>query len=42
MSGRPRLSCMDGAKVTLGSRGVPVEALQCSKYNKLWRLLVHI
>ena len=40
--GRPRLGCMDGAKVALGNRGMTVEAaLQCAKDRKAWRALVH-
>ena len=41
--GRPRLSWMDGEKVTLGNRGMTVEAaLQCAKDRKEWRALVHM
>ena len=36
--GRPRLGWMDGVKVTLGNRGMKVEA----KDRKEWRALVHI
>ena len=40
--GRPRFGSMDGVKVTLGSRGMIVEAVrQCSKDRK-WRALVHM
>ena len=40
--GRPRLGWMDGVKVTLGSRGMTVEAArQCAKDRKAWRALVH-
>ena len=36
--GRPRLGCMDGVKVALGNREMPVEAgRQCSKDRKEWR-----
>ena len=41
--GRPRLGWMDGAKVTLGNRGMTVEAArQCAKDRKKWRALVHL
>ena len=41
--GRPRLVWMDGVKVTLGNRGMTVEAArQCAKYHKAWRALVHM
>ena len=41
--GRPRLGWMDGVKVTLGNRGMTVEAAtQCSKDRKQWRALVHM
>ena len=41
--GRPRLGWMDGVKVTLGNRGITVEAeRQCVKDRKEWRALVHL
>ena len=41
--GRPRLGWMDGVKVALGNRGMPVEAArQCAKDRKEWRVLVHM
>ena len=41
--GRPRLGWMDGLKVALGNRGMPVEAArQCAKDRKAWRALVHV
>ena len=41
--GRPRLGWMDGVKVTLGNRGMTVEAArQCAKDRKEWRALVHM
>ena len=41
--GRPRLGWMDGVKVALGNRGMPVEAARpCTKYLKEWRALVHM
>ena len=41
--GRPRLSWMDGEKVTLGNRGMTVEAaLQCAKDRKEWRARLHL
>ena len=41
--GRPRLGWMDGVKVTLGNRGMTVEAEhQCAKDPKEWRALVHM
>ena len=34
---------MDGVKVTLGNRGMTVEAAgQCAKVRKEWRALVHV
>ena len=40
---RPRLGWMDGVKVALGNRGMPVEAArQCAKDRKEWRALVHV
>ena len=40
--GRPRLGWMDGVKVTLGNRGMTVEAArQCAKDQNEWRALVH-
>ena len=40
--GRPRLVWMDGKMVTLGNRGMTVEAArQCAKDRKVWRALVH-
>ena len=34
---------MDGVKVALGNRGMPVEAAwQCAKDQKAWRALVHM
>ena len=39
--GRPRLGWMDGVKVTLGYRGMTVEAArQCAKDRKAWRALL--
>ena len=39
---RPRLGWMDGVKVSLGNRGMTVEAAsQCAKDQKEWRALVH-
>ena len=41
--GRPMLGWMDGVKVTLGNRGLTVEAArQCAKDRKGWRALVHM
>ena len=41
--GRPRLGWMDGVKVTLGNRGMTVEAArQCVKDRKESRALVHM
>ena len=41
--GRPRLGWMDGVKVALGNRVMPVEAArQCAKDRKEWRDLVHM
>ena len=41
--GRPRLGWMDGVQVTLGNRGMTVEAArQCAKDRKEWRALVHM
>ena len=41
--GRPRLGWMDGVKVALGNRVMPVEAAQqCAKDRKAWRALVHM
>ena len=41
--GRLRLGCMDGVKVTLGNRGMTVEAArQCEKDRKEWSALVHM
>ena len=41
--GRPRLGWMDGVKVTLGNRGMTVEAArQCAKDRNKWRALVHM
>ena len=41
--GRPKLGWMDGVKVALGNRGMPVEtARQCAKDRKEWRALVHM
>ena len=41
--GRQRLGWMDGVKVTLGNRGMTVEAArQCAKDRKTWRALVHM
>ena len=41
--GRPRLGRMYGVKVTLGNRGMTVEAArQCTKDRKVWRALVHM
>ena len=38
--GRPRFGWMDGVKVTLGNRGMTVEAArQCTKDRKEWRAL---
>ena len=40
---RPRLGWMDGVKVTLGNRGMTVEAArQCTKDRKEWRALLHM
>ena len=40
---RPRLSFMDGVKTSLANRIMTVEAaLQCAKYRKDWRALVHL
>ena len=40
---RPRLGWMDGVKVTLGNRGMTVEAArQYAKDRKKWRALVHM
>ena len=41
--GRPRFGWMDGVQVTLGNRGMRVEAArQCAKDQKEWRALVHM
>ena len=41
--GRPRLGWMSGVKVSLGNRGMTVEAArQCAKDRKEWRALVHM
>ena len=41
--GRPKLGWMDGVKVALGNRGMPVEAeRQCVKDPKEWRALLHM
>ena len=41
--GRPRLGWIDGVKVTLGNRGIAVEAAcQCAKDRKEWRALIHM
>ena len=41
--GRPRLGWMDGVKVSLGNKGMTVEAArQCAKERKVWRALVHM
>ena len=41
--GRPRLGWMDGVKVTMGNRGMTVEAVrQCVKDRKEWRALIHM
>ena len=41
--GRSRLGWMDGVKVSLGNRGMTVEAArQCAKNRKEWRALVHM
>ena len=41
--GRQRLAWMDGVKVSLGNRGMTVEAArQCAKDRKEWRALVHM
>ena len=41
--GRPRLGWMDGVKVTLGNRGMTVEAArQCARDRKEGRALVHM
>ena len=41
--GRPRLDCMDGAKMALGNRGMRlVAARQCMKDRKEWRDLMHM
>ena len=41
--GRLRLGWMDGVKMTLGSRGMTVEASrQCAKDWKEWRALLHM
>ena len=43
VQGRPRLGCMDGMKVALGSKGIMVEpAWQCMKDRKEWRAQVHV
>ena len=40
---RPGLPWMDGVKVTLGNRGMTVEAArQCTKERKEWRTLVNM
>ena len=40
--GIQRLGSMDGVKVTLGNRGMTVEAArQCAKDRKEWRVLLH-
>ena len=39
--GRPRLGWMDGVKVAMGARGMPMEAgRQCAKDREEWRALV--
>ena len=41
--GRPRLGWTDGVKVTLGNKGMTVEAArQCAKDRKEWRALLHM
>ena len=41
--GRPRLDWMDGVKVSLGNRGMTVEAArQCAKDQKEWRAPLHM
>ena len=41
--GRPRLGWMDGVNVSLGNRGMTVEAArQRAKDRKEWRALVHM
>ena len=41
--GRPRIGWMDGVTVTLGKRGMMVEAArQCAKDQKEWRALVRL
>ena len=41
--GRPRLGWMDAVKVSLGNRGIMVEAArQCAKDRKERRVLVHM
>ena len=41
--GRLRLGWTDGVKVSLGNRGMTVEAEhQCTKDRKEWRALVHM
>ena len=41
--GRPRLDWMDGVKVSLGNRGMTVEAArQCAKDLKEWRAPLHM
>ena len=41
--GKPMLCWMDRVKVTLGNRGMKVEAArQCTKDRKEWRALVHM
>ena len=41
--GRPMLGLMDGVKVALGSRGIPVEAArQCAKDGDEWKALVRM
>ena len=43
VQGRLRLFWMDGVKVTLGNRGMTLEAArQCAKDWKAWRALVHM
>ena len=40
--GRPRLGWMDGVKMTLGNRGMGVEAARQSAKDRKWRALVHM
>ena len=43
VGGRPRLGWMDGVKMTLGNRGMTVEAArQYAKDRKAWRALAHM